>query len=48
MVCDTAIRHICREVLVNERLLIDDKVFQISLRGTGYGPADYDWGRDRG
>ncbi|WP_404864018.1 agmatinase [Georhizobium sp. MAB10] len=28
--------------------LINDKVFQIGLRGTGYGPADFDWGRERG
>lgn len=28
--------------------LIDDKVFQIGLRGTGYGPDDFDWGRDKG
>ncbi|MCB5199589.1 agmatinase [Loktanella sp. TSTF-M6] len=31
-----------------EGLLIDDKVFQIGLRGTGYAPADFDWGRARG
>ncbi|MCC5970023.1 MAG: agmatinase [Pararhodobacter sp.] len=28
--------------------LIGDKVFQIGLRGTGYGPDDFNWGRDRG
>ncbi len=28
--------------------LINDKVFQIGLRGTGYAPADFDWGRERG
>ncbi|PWR01109.1 agmatinase [Meridianimarinicoccus roseus] len=28
--------------------LIDDKVFQIGLRGTGYAPEDFDWGRERG
>jgi guanidinobutyrase len=32
----------------DEGLLINDKVFQIGLRGTGYSPADYDWGRERG
>ena len=31
-----------------EGLLQDDKVFQIGLRGSGYAPADFDWGRDRG
>ncbi|MEM9442568.1 MAG: arginase family protein, partial [Pseudomonadota bacterium] len=31
-----------------EDLLINDKVFQIGLRGTGYSPSDYDWGRERG
>lgn len=29
-------------------LLINDKVFQIGLRGTGYEPGDFDWGRDQG
>ncbi len=33
---------------VDDGLLINDKVFQIGLRGTGYHPQDYDWGRDRG
>ncbi len=28
--------------------LIGDKVFQIGLRGTGYSPEDFNWGRDRG
>jgi guanidinobutyrase len=28
--------------------LINDKVFQIGLRGTGYSPDDFDWGRSRG
>lgn len=28
--------------------LIDEKVFQIGLRGTGYSPEDWDWARDRG
>lgn len=28
--------------------LINDKVFQIGLRGTGYGPDDFDWCRDKG
>ncbi len=32
----------------DEGLLINDKVFQIGLRGTGYSPGDYDWGRERG
>ena len=31
-----------------ENLLINDKVFQIGLRGTGYSPDDWDWGRERG
>lgn len=31
-----------------ENLLINDKVFQIGLRGTGYSPSDYDWGREKG
>lgn len=29
-------------------LLQNDKVFQIGLRGTGYGPDDFDWGRSNG
>ena len=28
--------------------LLNDRVFQIGLRGTGYGPDDFNWGRDRG
>ena len=28
--------------------LIGDKVFQIGLRGTGYGPDDFDWARGKG
>jgi guanidinobutyrase len=28
--------------------LINDKVFQIGLRGTGYAPGDFDWGREQG
>lgn len=28
--------------------LIEDKVFQIGLRGSGYGVEDFDWGADRG
>ena len=28
--------------------LVGDKVFQIGLRGTGYSPEDFDWGRDKG
>ncbi len=28
--------------------LVNDKVFQIGLRGTGYAPADFDWGREKG
>ena len=31
-----------------EGLLQNDRVFQIGLRGTGYGPDDFDWGRDKG
>lgn len=33
---------------VEDDLLINDLVFQIGLRGTGYAPEDYNWGRDRG
>ncbi len=29
-------------------LLINEKVWQIGLRGTGYSPEDYDWARDKG
>lgn len=28
--------------------LINDRVAQIGLRGTGYAPEDFDWGRDKG
>jgi len=28
--------------------LINEKVFQIGLRGTGYSPEDFDWGRAQG
>jgi guanidinobutyrase len=28
--------------------LLNDRVFQIGLRGTGYAPEDFDWGRDKG
>ncbi len=28
--------------------LINDKVFQIGLRGSGYSAHDFDWGRDKG
>jgi guanidinobutyrase len=28
--------------------LINEKVFQIGLRGTGYSPDDFDWGRKQG
>ncbi|WP_209424711.1 agmatinase [Pararhodobacter sp. SW119] len=28
--------------------LINEKVFQIGLRGTGYSPEDFDWGRQQG
>lgn len=31
-----------------EGLLQDDKVFQIGLRGSGYSPEDFDWGREKG
>jgi guanidinobutyrase len=31
-----------------EELLQNDKVFQIGLRGTGYSPEDFDWGRAQG
>lgn len=27
---------------------LDNKVFQIGLRGTGYAPEDFDWARDQG
>ncbi len=28
--------------------LLNDKVYQIGLRGSGYSPDDFDWGRDKG
>ncbi len=31
-----------------EECLLNDKVFQIGLRGTGYSPDDFDWGRKQG
>ncbi|EBA06673.1 agmatinase [Sagittula stellata] len=31
-----------------EGLLRDDMVFQIGLRGSGYSPEDFDWGREKG
>ncbi len=33
---------------VEEDLLVNDKVFQIGLRGTGYAPEDFDWPRRQG
>ena len=33
---------------VEDGLLQNDKVFQIGLRGTGYSPGDFNWGRDKG
>ncbi len=33
---------------VEDKLLINDKVFQVGLRGTGYAPDDFEWGRSRG
>ena len=32
----------------DDGLLQNDKVFQIGLRGTGYSPDDFDWGRQQG
>jgi len=32
----------------DDGLLINDKVFQIGLRGTGYSPEDFDWARGKG
>ena len=32
----------------DEGLIMPEKTFQIGLRGTGYSPGDYDWGRERG
>ncbi|MEM6738564.1 MAG: agmatinase [Pseudomonadota bacterium] len=31
-----------------EGCLLNDRVFQIGLRGTGYAPEDFDWARDQG
>ncbi len=33
---------------VEDKLLINNKVFQIGLRGTGYAPEDFSWGSDQG
>ncbi len=33
---------------VDDGLLLNDKVFQIGLRGTGYSPEDFNWSRDQG
>ena len=33
---------------VDDGLLVNDNVFQIGLRGTGYAPDDFDWGRKQG
>ncbi|MEL7347136.1 MAG: agmatinase, partial [Pseudomonadota bacterium] len=33
---------------VEEGLLAQDRVWQIGLRGTGYGPDDFQWSRDQG
>ncbi len=33
---------------VDDGLLINDKVFQIGLRGTGYSPDDFNWSRNQG
>ena len=33
---------------VEEKLIIPGKTIQIGLRGTGYTPEDYDWGRNLG
>lgn len=33
---------------VEDGLLINNKVFQIGLRGTGYSPDDFNWGRNQG
>ena len=31
-----------------DECLLNDRVFQIGLRGTGYAADDFDWGRDQG
>lgn len=33
---------------LEEGLIRPDRVWQIGLRGTGYGPGDFDWCRDQG
>ncbi len=33
---------------VEDGLLINNQVFQIGLRGTGYSPDDFNWSRDQG
>ncbi|MCY4185396.1 MAG: agmatinase [Rhodobacteraceae bacterium] len=33
---------------VEEKLIIPEKTFQIGLRGSGYSPDDYNWGRAKG
>ncbi len=33
---------------VEDGLIVADKTFQIGLRGSGYSPADLDWGRQQG
>lgn len=32
----------------DDGLLVNDKVFQIGLRGTGYSPEDFNWARTKG
>ena len=31
-----------------EGLIVPDKTYQVGLRGTGYAPDDFDWGRKQG
>ena len=33
---------------VEEQLIVPDKTVQIGLRGSGYSPGDFDWGRQQG
>ncbi len=33
---------------VEEQLIVRDKTIQIGLRGSGYSPGDFDWGRRQG
>ncbi len=33
---------------VDDNLLVNDKVFQIGLRGTGYSAEDFNWSREQG